>query len=49
VVKALNSNFTEKKALAFLYKLEKYTLELVALNKQIIALSKEFEEQWLQK
>ena len=49
VVKALNSNFTEKKALAFLYRLEKQTMELVALNKQIIELTKEFEQKWLQK
>ncbi|MDP4208166.1 MAG: conjugal transfer protein MobA [Bacteroidota bacterium] len=49
VVKAINSNFTEKKALAFLYKLEKHTVELVALNKQIIDLTREFEQRWLQK
>lgn len=49
VVKALNSNFTEKKALAFLYRLEKQTMELVALNRQIIELTKEFEHKWLQK
>lgn len=49
VVKALNSNFTEKKALAFLYRLEKQTMELVALNRQIIELTKEFEQKWLQK
>ncbi len=49
VVKALNSNFTEKKALAFLYRLEKQTIELVALNRQIIELTKEFEQKWLQK
>ena len=34
-VRALKSNFSEKKALAFLYKLEQYTLELVELSKQI--------------
>lgn len=49
IVKALNSNFTEKKALAFLYKLEKATLELVELNRKIIDLTKDFEQQWLQK
>lgn len=49
IVKALNSNFTEKKALAFLYKLEKATLELVELNRRIIDLTKDFEHQWLQK
>lgn len=49
VVKALNSNFTEKKALAFLFKLERHTQELVALNEQIIKLTHEFEEKWLQR
>jgi hypothetical protein len=47
IVKALNANFSEKKALAFLYKLEKATLELVELNKQIIELSREFESNHL--
>lgn len=53
IVKALKSNFTEKKALAFLYKLEKVTLELVTLQKQMIELTEEFEQKyshlWLQK
>lgn len=49
VVKALNANFTEKKALAVLYKLEKATLELVELNQKIIELTQEFEQKWLQK
>lgn len=42
VVKELHVNFSEKKALAFLYKLEKATLELVETNQQIIALSNSF-------
>ncbi len=49
IVKALKSNFSEKKALAFLYKLEKATLELVALNRQIIELTQEFETKYLSK
>lgn len=49
VTKAIKSTFTSKKALAFLYKLEKATMELVAINQKIIALTKEFEEKWLQK
>ncbi|PXV61093.1 hypothetical protein CLV62_12627 [Dysgonomonas alginatilytica] len=53
VVKALKSNFAEKKALAFLYKLEKATLELVLLQKEMIQLTDEFERKyghlWLQK
>jgi hypothetical protein len=49
ITKALKSTFTEKKALAFLYKLENATRELVAINQKIIDLTKEFEEKWLQK
>jgi hypothetical protein len=49
VTKALKSTFTEKKALAFLYKLEQATKELVAINQKIIDLTAEFEERWLQK
>lgn len=53
IVKALKSNFTEKKALAFLYKLEKVTLELVTLQRQMMELTDEFERKyrhlWLQK
>lgn len=49
VVKELHSNFSEKKALAFLYKLERLTVELVETNQKIIELTKEFETKWLQK
>jgi hypothetical protein len=35
VTKALKSTFTEKKALAFLYKLEQATRELIAINQRI--------------
>ncbi|MDL2239156.1 hypothetical protein LJC25_01900 [Bacteroidales bacterium OttesenSCG-928-K03] len=49
VVKALNSNFSQKKALAFLYKLENHTKELTDLCSKIIELTKEFEGKWLQK
>ena len=49
LIKALNANFTEKKALAFLYKLENETKELVTLNRQIIRLTEEFEQKWLRK
>ena len=48
IVKSLNANFSEKKALAFLYKLEQQTIELVQLNRQIIALTAEFEQKYLQ-
>ena len=49
ITKAIKGAFSEKKALAFLYKLEKATLELVAINKRIIELTDEFERRWLQK
>jgi len=49
VVKELHSNFSEKKALALLYKLEKITVELVETGKKIQELSEEFKEKWLQK
>lgn len=52
-VKALKSNFSEKKALALLYKLEKATVELVELQRKISAQIEEFERKysdtWLQK
>jgi len=47
VTKAIKTAFTEKKALAFLYKLEKATQELVAINRQIIQLTEEFEQKYL--
>lgn len=49
LVKALHSNFSEKKALAFLYKLEKATQELKEINAQVIALTNECKELWLPK
>lgn len=48
-VKELKSHFSEKKAMALLYKLEKQTAELAALSRQIIALTQKFQEEWLQK
>lgn len=46
VVKELHTHFSEKKALALLYKLEKITVELVAIGQQIIALSEDFRQRW---
>jgi hypothetical protein len=46
VVKHLKTVFTEKTALALLYKLEKATKELVAMHKQIVDLTREFEEKY---
>ncbi|MCL2289736.1 MAG: hypothetical protein FWC34_03405 [Bacteroidetes bacterium] len=47
VTKALKSTFTEKKALAFLYKLEQATRELTQINQKIIDLTAEFEAKYL--
>ena len=46
VVKELRSHFSEKKAMALLYKLEKCTEELAALSHRIVELSKSMEEKW---
>jgi hypothetical protein len=46
VVKELHTHFSEKKALALLYKLEKITAELAAIGQQIIALSEDFRQRW---
>ena len=45
-VKAIKTNFSEKRAMVLLHKLEKTTIELIVLNKKIIALSKEFEQRY---
>ncbi len=45
VVKELRVHFSEKKAMALLYKLEQHTVELVKLSRQIVELSKELKEQ----
>jgi len=49
VVKELHVHFSEKKALAMLYKLEKTTIELIELSRKIVELSNTFESQWLRK
>ncbi len=49
VVKELKSRFSEKKAMALLYKLEGITRELVTVSREIRALTQKFEEPWLQK
>ena len=47
-VKAINTELSEKKALSFLYKLEQHTLELVRTTKEIIRMTEEFEQKYLQ-
>lgn len=49
VVKLLYRNFSEKKAAAFLYKLEKQTIELAVLTQKMIQLTGEFETNYLKK
>ena len=49
IVKILYRNFSEKKASAYLYKLEKQTAELVVLHQKIIQLTSEFETNYLKK
>lgn len=44
VVKLLYRNFSEKKAAAYLHKLEKQTTEMAVLCQKIVQLTKEFEE-----
>ncbi|MDR1717664.1 MAG: MobA protein [Prevotella sp.] len=46
-VKAIKANFSEKRALALLYRLEKVTIELVVLSKKIIELTQEFGQKHL--
>ena len=46
VVKELRTRFSERKALAMLYKLEKATMQLVDINSRIVALSEEFQKRW---
>ena len=49
IVKLLYRNFSQKKAAAYLYKLEKHTTEMAGLCQQIIQLTGEFETKYLKK
>jgi hypothetical protein len=49
IVKLLNSNFSDKKASAYLYKLEKQTGEMKELLLKVVALTTEFEKKYLKK
>ena len=49
VVKELRSHFSEKKAMALLYRLESMTRQMMEQGQQIVALAKEARERWLQK
>lgn len=45
-VKELKSRFSEKKAMALLYKLEGITRELVTVSREIVTLTQKFEREW---
>lgn len=49
VVKELRCHFSEKKAMALLYKLEKHTIDLVKLSREIMELSREMYAKWEQR
>ena len=49
VLKILYRNFSEKKAAAYLFRLEKQTIEMAALCNKIIELTKLFESRYLNK
>lgn len=48
VVKELRIHFSEKKAMALLYKLEKCTINLVKLSRLTVELSRDMEARWQQ-
>ncbi|ROS83932.1 MobA protein, partial [Muribaculaceae bacterium Isolate-080 (Janvier)] len=47
VVKAVKTNFGDKRAFVLLRKLEKETVELVIVSRQIVALINEYKEKYL--
>ena len=47
VVKAVKTNFGDKRAFVLLRKLEKETVELVLVSREIVALIKEYKEKYL--
>lgn len=46
VVKELRCHFSEKKAMALLYRLGKHTIDLVKLSREIVELSREMQAKW---
>lgn len=49
ITKVINTVFTEKKALAFMYKIEKETVNLSLLTRKVIEITAEISAEWLQK
>ncbi|MCX4294853.1 MULTISPECIES: conjugal transfer protein MobA [Bacteroidales] len=48
VVKELRCHFSEKKAMALLYKLERQTIDLVKLSREIVEILREMYAKWVQ-
>lgn len=49
IVKLLYRNFSEKKAAAYLFKLEKQTIEMTELCRKVMEITQEFEQMFLKK
>ena len=49
MVKELKSGFSEKKAMAMLYKLEKATLDMASIMREVKIRTERFETEWSQK
>ncbi len=49
IVKELRIHFSEKKAMALLYKLEQRTIDLVRVSREIVELSREMQAKWEQR
>ena len=49
IIKLLYKNFSQKKASAYLFKLEKQTAEMAMLCQKIIQITEKFEEEYLKK
>jgi len=49
VVRALKTNFGEKRGIQMLHQLEKHTVELVLISKEVLALTREYAEKYLNK
>ncbi|WP_423774050.1 hypothetical protein [Alistipes finegoldii] len=45
-VKAIHTNFNDRRAVALLAQLERYTLELNGLFRQVVTLTEEFNRRW---
>lgn len=48
LTKAIKTNFSEKRALALLFKVEQATIKLTILNHRIIEITEKYKERWLQ-